>query len=100
MEAGIAGKSKYGMVSLNKYGVDGQICSSFWLDTNAMVVCRQLGFLGGRATIYKRSFTSPVLVTDYLCLGNESKLTDCKEDHGICYSRDVAGVVCYSHSGK
>ncbi|XP_021368435.1 deleted in malignant brain tumors 1 protein-like [Mizuhopecten yessoensis] len=90
------GKTSYGRLSVFRYNVAGQVCSSFWLDTNADVLCRSLGYKGGRATNYHRDQGVPIVVTDFMCKGTESALTECKEEMGICYSNTVAGAVCYN----
>ncbi|XP_065845415.1 uncharacterized protein [Oscarella lobularis] len=55
------------------------ICDAGWSDTNAAVVCRQLGYSGGKAVDspkYKYQYSSNLL-TNFHCRGTESLLQDC-----------------------
>ena len=84
-------------------GVWGTICDDGWDDIDATVVCTQLGFLNGTATLQSKfgSGTGPVWLSQVACLGNESKLSQCMHSGagiiGNCsHSQDV-GVQCSPH---
>ena len=38
-----------GLVKVTRYGIVGKVCSTFWDDNAANVVCRENGFKGGVA---------------------------------------------------
>nr|XP_034326687.1 deleted in malignant brain tumors 1 protein isoform X1 [Crassostrea gigas]XP_034326688.1 deleted in malignant brain tumors 1 protein isoform X1 [Crassostrea gigas] len=91
--------NKYGVVQLRRYGIIGEFCDSFWTDKNSDVLCRQLGFGGGKAAFYsrinKKQITAPYLGS-FDCNGTEKSLSQCTErDPFICYSSLAAGAVCY-----
>merc|ERR1711915_920468 len=84
----------------NVYVDDKPVCDDDWDDTDAGVVCRELGFYeGGYAT--KESYFGRVdLETQsgwdqVRCGGYESSLTECRhESHDDCGNSEGAGVVC------
>lgn len=95
--------NKYGVVQLRRYGIIGEFCDSFWTDKNSDVLCRQLGFGGGKAAFYsrinKKQITAPYLGS-FDCNGTEKSLSQCTErDPFICYSSLAAGAVCYLYQG-
>merc|ERR1712042_140266 len=85
----------------NVYVDDKPVCDDDWDDTDANVVCKELGFSeGGYAT--KESYFGRVdLETQsgwdqVRCGGYESSLTECRhESHDDCGNSEGAGVVCY-----
>lgn len=95
--------NKYGVVQLRRYGIIGEFCDSFWTDKNSDVLCRQLGFGGGKAAFYsrinKKQITAPYLGS-FDCNGTEKSLSQCTErDPFICYSSLAAGAICYLYQG-
>ena len=92
--------NKEGRVEIMYQGVWGTICDDGWDDNDATVVCRELGFLNGSATIQAQfdPVTAPVWVTQFGCLGNESKLSHCVHSGagniGNCSHTQDAGVQC------
>ena len=78
----------------------GQVCSSFWDDRAAHVLCRSKKFAGGVATVYPKTISAPVLISEFHCFGNETDISRCKMDTGVCYSSSVAGAICYNMFGK
>lgn len=81
----------------------GTVCDDYWDDTDASVVCRQLGYSTmGRALHQATSGihlnpSSGTWLDDVDCRGNESSLFDC--DHpgwGVndCTNIEDAGVIC------
>jgi len=85
----------------NVYVDDKPVCDDDWDDTDANVVCKELGYNeGGYAT--KESYFGRVdLETQsgwdqVRCGGYESSLTECRhESHDDCGNSEGAGVVCY-----
>ncbi|XP_063956214.1 deleted in malignant brain tumors 1 protein-like isoform X3 [Lytechinus pictus] len=79
----------------------GTVCDDDWDDNDAMVVCRQLGFLGdvGRANGLARygQGTGPIYLDDVLCEGNEARLDECGSNGWYisnCEHSEDAGVYC------
>ena len=88
----------YGNVfALNSDGVEGPVCDDSWDDTDAGVVCGQLGFDVGTATW--RSEFGPVpdvfAMDDVDCTGSEARLQDCTySPTDNCGGGEGAGVRC------
>ncbi|XP_033730568.1 deleted in malignant brain tumors 1 protein-like, partial [Pecten maximus] len=77
----------------------GTVCDDSWDDSDARVVCRQLGYSGGNYT-REASFgagSEPTWMDNVECSGNESRLVDCVfpgwQIENCGHSED-AGVVC------
>merc|ERR1719431_1248630 len=89
----------------NVYVDDKPVCDDGWDDTDANVVCKELGFTaGGYST--KESYFGKVDLErqsgfdEVRCSGRESSLVDCRhESHDDCGDGEGAGVVCYSEPG-
>merc|ERR1711970_453388 len=89
----------------NVYVDDKPVCDDGWDDTDANVVCKELGFTsGGYAT--KESYFGKVDLErqsgfdEVRCSGRESSLVDCRhESHDDCGDGEGAGVVCYREPG-
>ena len=87
----------------NVYVDDKPVCDDDWDDTDASVVCKELGFYeGGYAT--KESHFGRVDLErqsgwdQVRCGGYESSLTECRhESHDDCGNSEGAGVVCYGY---
>ena len=85
----------------NVYVDDKPVCDDDWDDTDAGVVCRELGFLaGGYST--KESYFGKVELErqsgfdQVRCSGRESSIVDCRhEAFDDCGDSEGAGVVCY-----
>ena len=84
--AGIAvrlvGGSSYneGRVEVNYNGEWGTVCDDGWDDTDASVVCRQLGYGSSGKAIglaYFGEGSGPILLNNVACTGNESLLSRC-----------------------
>jgi len=87
----------------NVYVDDKPVCDDEWDDTDANVVCKELGFTsGGKATV-ESHFGKVDLETqsgfDQVdCWGDESSLVNCLHDSDHdCYDDEGAGVVCYDY---
>ncbi|XP_019618907.1 PREDICTED: scavenger receptor cysteine-rich type 1 protein M130-like [Branchiostoma belcheri] len=77
----------------------GTVCDDGFDDRDAQVVCRQLGYRGGVATVggvYPEG-TGDIWLEDLYCDGNESSVADCGitkwGDHD-CSHKEDAGVIC------
>jgi len=73
------------------------ICDNFWGKEDAMVVCRQLGYLSGKFT--SGSLFGPVSPdfgrTEVQCTGDEEYIWRCPHLKEVdCGSSDAAGVIC------
>ncbi|XP_069030839.1 neurotrypsin [Embiotoca jacksoni] len=89
-----------GRVEVYHNGRWGTICDDQWDDTDAEVVCRQLG-LGGVAKAWTWAHfgqgVGPILLDAVQCTGNELSLEECPhsnwEQHN-CDHKEDAGVSC------
>ncbi|XP_033736551.1 deleted in malignant brain tumors 1 protein-like [Pecten maximus] len=96
----VNGATQYeGRIEIYHDGRWGTVCDDNWDDSDARVVCRQLGYSGGSYT-REASFGSgsePTWMDNVECFGNESRLVDCVfpgwQIENCGHSED-AGVVC------
>ena len=101
----LVGGSSYneGRVEVNYNGEWGTVCDDGWDDTDAGVVCRQLGF-GSSGTVAGFGQGSGITLLDsILCTGSESILASCGH-LGInvtksCNHSNDAGVRCNGLQG-
>jgi len=92
-----------GRVEVNYDGEWGTVCDNGWDDTDAGVVCRQLGFGSLGTAIGLASFgqgSGPILLDSVTCSGSESTLASCGH-LGVnitrsCSHNEDAGVMCSS----
>ena len=99
----LVGGSSYneGRVEVNYNGEWGTVCDDGWSDSDAYVVCRQLGF-GSSGTPYSGAYfgqgSGPILLDDVECTGSEYSLTNCNHlGVGVtrsCSHFEDAGVRC------
>ena len=88
-------------MEVNYNGEWGTVCDDGWDDTDAGVVCRQLGFGSSGTAIGSASFgqgSGPILLDSVTCSGNESTLASCGH-LGVsvtrsCSHTEDAGVRC------
>ena len=96
----LVGGSSYneGRVEVNYNGEWGTVCDDGWDDTDAGVVCRQLGFGSSGATIRSGQGSGSIWLDKVTCTGNESTLASCAHlGVGIvrsCSHYEDAGVRC------
>ena len=89
-----------GRVELYHNGQWGTVCHDQWDDTDAQVVCQQVGYSGGtarRAAAFGEG-SGPSWLDDVRCTGTESQITECPSRGGLgshnCRHAEDAGVVC------
>ena len=98
----VNGTDQYeGRVEILVNGQWGTICDDFWSDTDASVVCRQLGFSAEGAIARNRAFfgrgTGPIILDNVQCNGTEVTIADCNSNPAYihdCYHGEDAGVHC------
>uniref|UniRef100_A0A1X7TSS0 SRCR domain-containing protein n=1 Tax=Amphimedon queenslandica TaxID=400682 RepID=A0A1X7TSS0_AMPQE len=87
-----------GRIEVCRNGSWGTVCDDSWDNTDATVVCRQLG-LGSTGTAFSSAYfgqgTGSILMDEVRCTGSESNLTSCSHRtfHDCSHSED-AGVRC------
>jgi collagen type VI alpha len=90
------GQTKFdGRLSVRVNGTWGTVCDYGWYDASAKVVCRQLGFTGGKAikgSFYPRSGYSVLAYVK--CTGTEKNLIDCTYTKYRSYSCNTISVFC------
>ena len=86
---------------MNYNGIWGTVCDDGWDDTDAGVVCRQLGFGSSGTATGSAGFglaLGSIWLNGVTCTGNESTLASCGHfGVGIangCYHYEDAGVKC------
>ena len=95
-----------GRVEVNYNGEWGTVCDDGWDDTDAGVVCRQLGFGSSGTAIGLASFgqgSGQIWLDNVNCSGSESTLARCGH-LGVtitrnCSHNEDAGVRCYGRQG-
>ena len=104
----LVGGSSYneGRVEIKYNSEWGTVCDDGWDDTDAGVVCRQLGF-GSSGTSYSSAYfgqgSGSIWLDDIECTGNETTLARCSHlgleiTRNCSHSKD-AGVRCYGEQG-
>ena len=94
-------------MEVNYNGEWGTVCDDEWDDTNAGVVCRQLGFGSSGTAIRSAGFgqgSGAVLLNSVSCIGNELSLARCGHlginvTMSCNHTRDV-GVRCNRSQGS
>ena len=80
------------------HGSWGTVCDRSWSVSEAMVVCKSLGYPGALEAKHSASFgngTGMIWLDEVKCNGNESVLTECLYNNVTnCEHSDAAGVVC------
>jgi hypothetical protein len=93
----IAGSTAQGRLEVMHDGQWGSICDDSFTDVDALVACRQLGFLAGVAVYSPGGGSGPIWMDDLGCSGSEAFLIDCPFPgwglHDCGHSEDV-GVSC------
>ncbi|CAI8006506.1 Deleted in malignant brain tumors 1 protein, partial [Geodia barretti] len=104
----VNGTKLAGRVEVCFNGLWGTVCEfEHWSSLEASVVCRQIG-LGSDSSIPigvttdtmfgAGPSTQPILISNVVCSGNESKITECSHSDvnsvGVCLHEDDVGVIC------
>jgi len=96
------GSSPYAgnVFAVNYKGFFGPVCDDSWGNSDATVVCRQLGFSGGVANVESYFGNVPEIfaMDDVGCIGNEHHIQDCSYTIGSainCHPGEGAGVSCF-----
>lgn len=91
-----------GRIEVLHKGEWGTVCEDGWNLTDSNVVCRQLGYPTALET-YRHSFFGEgsgfIWSNELQCIGNESFLSECKQDETrdpVCNHRQDVGVRCGS----
>ena len=105
----LVGGSSYneGRVEVNYNGEWGTVCDDGWDDTDAGVVCRQLGFGSSGTAIRSAGFgqgSGSIWLDSVTCTGNESALANCGHlgvnvTRSCAHNKD-AGVRCSGGQGS
>ena len=80
-------------------GVWGSVCDDSWDDSDAVVVCRQLGLLHGQVAAFRQfgQGSGQIWLDEVQCAGNERFLHECAHAgwgrHNCGHTED-AGVLC------
>ena len=82
-------------------GTWGTVCDNGFTDTDAKVVCRQLGYSTSKAKAYTGAHygqgTGPIWLVGVACAGDESRLSACNSNSlgtNFCDHGDDVGVDC------
>ena len=93
-------------MEVNYNGEWGTVCDDEWDDTDAGVVCRQLGFGSSGTAIGSAGFgqgSGSILLDSVTCTGNESILASCGHFAlnitRSCNHNEDAGVNCFGGKG-
>ena len=112
--------NEIGRVEVCMAGRWGLVCDDEWDDMDASVVCRQLGFTGGRdlsvihvhvinlciiggvatnMSVFGRTIGGHFVLDDVNCTGNESNIFDCRypvnsRPNCLISMNEEAGVIC------
>ena len=79
------------------------VCNDGWDDTEASVICKQLGVSHAGSSVRYSQGTGTILLDDLNCNSDQSNIFDCVhngfENHDCSHSDD-AGVKCSGSFGK
>ena len=102
----LVGGHHYGRVEVYYNGEWGTVCDDGWDNTDATVVCRQLGFYSWVRAYGSARYgqgTGPIWLSRLSCFGNESNLFECGQLSATtknCTHSNDASVVCSGNRRK
>jgi hypothetical protein len=67
----------YGKVQVKHNGEWGRVCNANWGNKEASTLCRQLGYVDGRAENTPSESPGKVRINDVNCTGSESSILEC-----------------------
>ena len=81
------------------------VCDDYWDYTEATVMCKQLGYIGGsvKKSAYFGEGSGLVLLDDVNCDGDESSIFACNHrnfEENDCRHYEDVGVICYGESSR
>ena len=81
------------------------MCDDFWDDSDATVICKQLGYNTGssRVSAYFGEGSGLILLDNVNCYGRESSIFECNHNtfgEHDCEHCEDAGVVCFGESSR
>ncbi|CAL1541079.1 unnamed protein product [Lymnaea stagnalis] len=84
---------------VKRFGIEGSICAENLTHSEALVMCREMGFLGGHLLHpVALSGTNLVLLKGLKCLGTERSIRNCTfpsfSEAGSCSSMESAHILC------
>ena len=92
-----------GRVEVNYKGSWGTVCDDSFDLVSADVVCKQLGFPGGKSVLGRGYFgrgSGSIFLDDVRCIGNETSIAACNHNPwGVhnCDHREDVGVICNTY---
>lgn len=102
----VACRSNCCRVEVSYGGEWGTVCDDAWDNTDARVVCSQMGGSGGRAVQMFGGGSGKIWMDNVHCSGSETSITACRQNgwgnHNCAHAED-AGVCCTgisSHTGS
>ena len=94
----VNGNLTAGRVEVYRNGEWGTVCDDLWDNTDASVVCRQLGFPGASSAPIFATFgegSGQIHLDDVQCTGSETDILDCPHTTlENCHHGEDASVVC------
>ena len=91
----------YGRVQVKHNGKWGRVCNTNWGNKEASTLCRQLGFVDGRAENIATKSSGSIHMDNVNCSGSESSILECKHRSSwtdTLSSCDDARAICNATS--
>lgn len=94
-----------GQPKVTRFGIDGSVCADELNDTEANVMCREIGFSSGRL-LHSAHYGvgGLIILTGLKCAGSERYIKDCSyarlSEPGVCKSMEAARIICFHTQSK